>query len=285
MKKILITGANSYIGTSVEKWLMKEPDKYQVITLDMQRPNWKEFDFSGFDVVFHVAGIAHASNNKKMEKLYYKINTGLTIEVAQKSKVDGVKQFIFMSSKIVYNSSETVINANTITNPNNSYGRSKLEAENGILELLDSNFNVAILRSPMIYGPNSKGNFPRLYRFAQKTLVFPKLNNQRSILFIDNLTEFVTNTIQYNLSGIYFPQNKQIISTSEIVSKINILKKRKVVMTSLFNPVLRILSKKISVFNKLFSDSYYEPEMSKYDFDYHVASFDESIIIIGNFYE
>ena len=56
MKKVLITGANSYIGTNVEQWLLKEPDKYHVETLDMKDPNWINFDFSKFDVVFHVAG-------------------------------------------------------------------------------------------------------------------------------------------------------------------------------------------------------------------------------------
>jgi nucleoside-diphosphate-sugar epimerase len=74
LKRVLITGANSYVGTNVEKWLMKEPDKFYVETLDMKDPNWRNFDFSKFDVVFHVAGIAHVSTKKSMKDLYYKVN-------------------------------------------------------------------------------------------------------------------------------------------------------------------------------------------------------------------
>jgi UDP-glucose 4-epimerase len=129
MKKILITGANSYVGTNVEKWLMKEPDKYYVETLDMKDSNWKKFDFSIFDVVFHVAGIAHVTNKKNMADLYFKVNRDLTIDVAKKSKISGVKQFIFMSSMIVYNSGETRITLETKPNPDNFYGQSKLDAE------------------------------------------------------------------------------------------------------------------------------------------------------------
>ena len=53
----------------------------------MKNPNWKDFDFSKFDVVFHVAGIAHVSNKKSMEDLYFKINRDLAIKVAKKSKL------------------------------------------------------------------------------------------------------------------------------------------------------------------------------------------------------
>ena len=102
MKKILITGANSYIGISMEKWMKKWPEKYAVDTIDMKDGTWKGKDFSEYEVVFHVAGIAHVSTDANMEALYYKINRDLTIETAKKAKSDGVKQFIFMSSIIVY---------------------------------------------------------------------------------------------------------------------------------------------------------------------------------------
>src|SRR6056297_1230510 len=159
MKKILITGANSYIGTSVEKWLLKEPEKYKVDTLDMKNHSWKEKDFSGYDVVFHVAGIAHVSSDPKMEDLYYKVNRDLAIETAEKAKKDGVKQFIFMSSIIVYGNSDIkngVITINTIPKPANFYGNSKLQAEESILPLADESFKIIILSPPMIYGKGSK---------------------------------------------------------------------------------------------------------------------------------
>ena len=104
MKRILITGANSYIGTSFEKYLEKWPEKYQVDTVDMIDGSWREKDFSGYDVVYHVAGIAHSDNGKispEREKLYYAVNTTLAVETAKKAKAEGVKQFIFMSSASV----------------------------------------------------------------------------------------------------------------------------------------------------------------------------------------
>src|SRR6056297_2768731 len=122
MIRVLITGKNSYIGTSLEKWLMREPDKYKVDTVDMKDGSWKEKDFSGYDVVFHVAGIAHVSSDPKMEDMYYKVNRDLAIETAEKTKSDGVMQFIFMSSIIVYgnsSSSKRVIDKNTVPTPSN----------------------------------------------------------------------------------------------------------------------------------------------------------------------
>ena len=106
MKKILITGANSYIGMSFEKYIKDNfASDYVVDTIDMIDGSWKEKSFAGYDVVYHVAGIAHSDNGKisvEKEKLYRSVNTNLTIEVAKKAKAEGVKQFVFMSSAIIY---------------------------------------------------------------------------------------------------------------------------------------------------------------------------------------
>ena len=155
MKKILITGANSYIGASFEKWCSQWPNEYSVDTMDMIDGSWKQKSFAVYDVIFHVAGIAHVSSDPKLEALYYKVNRDLTIETAQKAKSEGVKQFIFMSSIIVYGDSSSinrkrVIDSSTVPQPANFYGDSKLQAEAGILVLQDDAFNVVVLRPPMI---------------------------------------------------------------------------------------------------------------------------------------
>jgi len=194
MKKILITGANSYIGTSLEKWLEQYPEKYSVDTIDMKDKRWKEKSFTGYDVVFHVAGIAHISTDPKMEDLYYKVNRDLAIVTAKKAKKEGVKQFIFMSSIIVYGDSSSdkrIIDRNTIPKPSNFYGDSKLQAEKGIKPLESDEFKIVILRPPMIYGKDSKGNYPKLAKAAKKLPIFPDIDNQRSMLHIDNLCEFI----------------------------------------------------------------------------------------------
>ena len=119
MKKILITGANSYIGTSFENYIKENfPDRYTVDTIDMIDGSWREKSFSGYDAVFHVAGIAHSDSGKisvEKEKLYYEVNADLTIESAKKAKADGVKQFIFMSSAIVYGDSAPIGRKKVIT--------------------------------------------------------------------------------------------------------------------------------------------------------------------------
>jgi nucleoside-diphosphate-sugar epimerase len=118
MKKILITGAGSYIGTAVAAYLAQFPDRYKVDTIDMVDGSWRQADFSGYDTVYHVAGIAHSDTGHVTEErkaFYYKINRDLTVETAQKAKAQGVGQFIFMSSAIVYGDSAPIGKEKLIT--------------------------------------------------------------------------------------------------------------------------------------------------------------------------
>ncbi len=281
MKTILITGKNSYIGTSLENWLMREPDKYRVDTIDMKDVSWKEKDFSGYDTVFHVAGIAHVSSDPKLKELYYKVNRDLTIETAEKAKAEGVKQFIFMSSIIVYGdgSSKRIIDRNTVPSPSNFYGNSKLQAEEGIMHLCDDDFKIVVLRPPMIYGKESKGNYPRLANLAKKTPVFPDIDNERSMLHIDNLCEFIRLMIDYEESGLFFPQNKEYVKTSEMVRMIAEVHGKKVRMTKVFNPIISWMFE-IEIINKVFGNLVYEKSMSNYDKgDYRIRKFEETIML------
>ena len=197
MRKILITGANSYIGVSFEKYMERYDGSYEIDTVDMIDGSWREKDFSSYDVIFHVAGIAHSDTGKISEerkKLYYSVNTDLTLETAKKAKHEGVKQFIFMSSAIVYGDSACVgrtkrISKDTPVSPNNCYSDSKVLAENGLRELQDEQFKVVILRPPMIYGKGCKGNYKLLSKFAKLLPIFPDVKNERSMLYIENLTE------------------------------------------------------------------------------------------------
>src|SRR5699024_12036773 len=141
----------------------------------------------------YVACIVYVMRNQKKEVTYYEVNRDLTIETAKKVKSEGVKQFIFLSIIIVYGENidnKGIITKDTLPEPSNFYGNSKLQAEKGIEPLDDSDFNVAILRPPMIYGKGSKGNYPKLSKAAQKLPIFPDMDNQRSMLHIDNLSEF-----------------------------------------------------------------------------------------------
>ena len=282
MKKILITGANSYIGTSFEKWLNNWPNEYSVDTIDTKDQYWKEKSFSIYDVVFHVAGIAHVSTDPNMEELYYKVNRDLTIETAKKAKLDGVKQFIFMSSIIVYGDSshinkKRIIDKNTIPTPSNFYGKSKLQAEEGILPLQDDNFNVVVIRPPMIYGKGSKGNYQLLSKIAKKTPIFPKVDNERSMLHIDNLCEFIRLMVKNEEKGILFPQNREYVNTSELVSLIAQCNGKKIIETRIFNPILKLMGSFVGVVNKAFGSLVYEKSMSNYKDNYRVVDFRKSV--------
>jgi UDP-glucose 4-epimerase len=275
MKNILITGKNSYIGTSLENWLMREPDKYKVDTIDMRDGSWKEKDFSLCDVVFHVAGIAHIKETSDNQDLYYKVNRDLAYETAQKAKQDGVEQFVFLSSMSVYGIENGVIDKNTPLKPNSAYGKSKIEAENLINKLQDDSFNVATLRPPMVYGKGCRGNYPRLAGLALKTPIFPKVDNKRSMIYIDNLSDFVKQLIDNRSGGLFFPQNAEYVNTSEMVGLIAEAHGKKIMMTKLFNPLLKLLN--VSTVNKVFGDLMYDMSMSEYEFDYSVCGFEESI--------
>ena len=281
MIKVLITGAGSYVGESVRRYILSTSSDFEIDAVDTMNDAWKKADFSKYDVVYHVAGIAHVNADAKMEPLYYKVNRDLTIDVARAAKTAGVKQFIFMSSQIVFHESQSlkteVLTALTKENPNGFYGDSKLQAEKGLHELECETFKVCILRPPMIYGPNSKGNFPRLVKLAQKTPLFPAWHNQRSMLYIDNLAEFVKQAILRGLGGTFYPQNRELADTVEIIRFFAKANGHKIWITRFLNPFVWLGSFVLQPINKMFATYYYSSEMSKADFDYQLVSFNESL--------
>lgn len=286
MKKILITGANSYIGMSFEKYLKDNyPNDYVVDTVDMIDGSWREKSFSGYDSVFHVAGIAHSDSGKISEekaKLYYAVNTDLTVETAKKAKADGAKQFIFMSSAIVYGDSapigkSKVITRDTPVSPANCYGDSKVQAENGIRSLSGDNFRVVILRPPMIYGKGSKGNYPLLAKIALKTPVFPYVKNERSMLYIENLCEFVRLMVENDERGTFWPQNDEYSNTSELVKMIAEAHGKEVRLVKGFSWALKCLSHATGLVNKAFGSLSYDMGISEYKQEYRLIAFEKSI--------
>ncbi|MCK1191799.1 NAD-dependent epimerase/dehydratase family protein [Streptococcus uberis] len=277
MKKILITGANSYIGTSFEKWLEQSEGDYHVDTLDMIDPKWRRFDFSPYDAIFHVAAIVHKNEKNMDPTLYDKVNRDLPIELATLAKKASLGQFIFLSSMSVYGNKEEVITKETKEKPSTYYGKSKLAAEKGLMELASEDFKVLILRPPMVYGPKATGNYTRLSKLSRITPLFPNITNQRSMIYIDNLLEFVRKSIDTNLSGLHFPQNKECVTTSHLVKTIREVNGKKTLLISVFNPVIKSLSN-ISQFNKLFGNLVYEQDLSTEAFDYQIADFEESVI-------
>ncbi|NIK78181.1 UDP-glucose 4-epimerase [Paenibacillus castaneae] len=282
-KKILITAKNSYVGNSFANWV-KANNNYSIDFISCRTNDWKHVSFSSYDVILHVAGIAHVDAKSDQEALYYKVNRDLTIELAKKAKLEGVKQFIFMSSMIVFGESNSKlpnveVTKQTKPNPSGFYGDSKLQAEMGITSLQDEIFNVVIIRPPMIYGKGSKGNFPKLVQLAKKAPIFPNIDNKRSMLYIDNLSEFIKLMIHNDEFGIFHPQNKEYVNTSDMVNKIGNVYGKKIVLTKLFNPLIISIGNKVNTVNKVFGTFTYEKEMSIYKESYWVSNLENSLLL------
>lgn len=283
MKNILVFGKDSYIGTNFEKWLNKSKEgNYNISSISSKDDEWRKADFSKYDVIFCLAGIAHVSANKKLEDLYYKVNRDLPIEVAKKAKAEGVKQFIFMSSMIIYGADGKIgqfkiIKEDTSKVPIDFYGRSKLEADEAIQKLSDEKFKTIIIRAPMVYGPNCKGNFPKLKKIAKILPIFPDIENNRSMIYIDNLVECIKQNIDNENSGVIYPQNKEYVSTKSIIEAMAKAMNKKMHFVMIFNPILKLLSKKINYINKIFGNKVYDKSLSG-DFSYCVVDFETSII-------
>ena len=288
--RILITGSGSYIGESFEKYVHEYYSNIETDTIDMESGIWRDYDFSKYDTVFHVAGIAHADvGSVKMEqqKKYYEVNTDLAIETAKKSKAAGVSQFIFMSSMIVYGDSasygkEKIIDEYTIPAPANFYGDSKWRGDVGVRELADDNFAVAVLRPPMIYGKGSKGNYSTLAKLAKYLSVFPNVSNRRSMLHIENLCEFVSLLALSGEGGIYFPQNSTYTNTTEMVCLIGAQAHRPIKTVGLLNPAVALAShvpgKIGELVKKAFGNNVYDQRISQYKgLDYQKVGLEESI--------
>lgn len=308
-KRILITGEGSYIGTSVQKYLKQylwtesseqknqQEDaeavhraRYRVDTVSLKGEDWKTYDFTPYDTVFHVAGIAHVDVEHVLEEtreLYYRVNRDLAYETACLAKTQGVRQFIFMSSIIVYGESSGIgakkqITADTPLSPAGFYADSKKQAEEKLLTLQSPEFQVAVVRAPMIYGKGSKGNYPLLSRLAAKLPVIPDIYNERSMLYVENLAEFVRLLAESGRGGIFFPQNAEYVTTATMLETISRVKGRHIRRSKLWNFPVRLVgmipAKPGKLVRKAFGSLTVDQSLSAVDFgEYRIVSFEESI--------
>lgn len=276
MRNILVTGVSSYIGNQFVDWISNLEDDYKYSKISVKDDHWKKMDWSGYDAILHVAGIAHNSSDSSLEGLYYQVNRDLTTEIAIKAKNDGVLHFVNMSSIIIFGTKKSEIDFNTQPDPDNFYGDSKLQAEINLNELADENFMISHIRPPMVYGAESKGNFPLLIKLTNKMPIFPNYQNKRSMIYVKNLCEFLRIVIEETITGELHPQNREYVQTSNLVSVIGKNQNRNIIKTKIFNPFISMFSN-INIVNKVFGDLYYNKQMSEIDFDYQIYSLEESI--------
>lgn len=261
MKRILITGANSYIGSSFARYMGQWPEAYALDTVDMVGGGWRKVSFSVYDCVFHVAGIAHQKETEENAHLYYEVNRDLAIEVGEKARAEGVKQFVFLSSMSVYGMEEGCIGRDTPPKPVSHYGKSKLEAEKGLLPLQRAGFHVAILRPPMVYGEGCRGNYQALVKLAKALPLFPKYENKRSMIHIDRLCACVKEIVDEPRDGVMLPQDEEYVCTCRMVQEIARSMGKRMVLWKGLNPLVHLAKKFTRAGKKAFGNLYYEREV------------------------
>ena len=285
MKKILITGKGSYLGNSLKAYLEAFGDCYQVDCLSLRSGDWKEQSFRGYDAVYHTAAIVHQPRSKDAPgelARYRAVNCDLAVDAAKKAKAEGVRQFVFLSTMAVYGltaafGKTVTITAQTPTVPTDNYGLSKLEAERALLALEGPDFRVAILRPPMIYGKDCKGNFRSLVSMARRLPFFPKVPNRRSMLYVGSLNRLVQQIIDREDRGIFCPQDPEYLNTSAMVQAIAAAQGKRLLLIPGFSWALHLLRHLTGAVDKAFGSLVYDKALSKLEEDYCIASFPDSV--------
>lgn len=262
MSKILITGANSFIGSSFIQFSKNQV--VQEVCLIKNKP--ESVDFKEMDVVLHVAGIVHQSTAIP-EDLYYQVNTELPLDVATRAKEAGVKQFVFMSTVKVYGEFRDGMeawNEHTECKPEDGYGKSKYKAEKELMKLASPDFVVTIIRTPLVYGKGVRANMASIVKLVQKFPILPlkKIQNKRSFTYIENLIGFIDQTIKLNISGVFIAKDARDLSTSELVTLIAKYLNKKIILFKTPNFIIAIGKKVMpKIFDRLYGS--FEMENNK----------------------
>lgn len=280
MPDLLITGGSGFIATAVRNRLRAFPE-YHIDALSMRGDAWRSHDFSRYDAILHTAGIAHVSPDPSLEPQYRAVNFKLTRDLAETARREGVRQFVFLSSMIVFGEASPagvrrIIRPDTPPAPANAYGQSKLDAENALRELETPDFRVAILRPPMVYGPGCKGNYNALVRLARTLPFFPEFENLRSMIYIENLAELIRLVLDRGASGTFHPSDGQPRSVSEIVRAVCAAHGKRMRFCRQLSPLIRLTGRS-GLVRRAFGDMAYAPSMSDFPGDYRVTGFEEAI--------
>lgn len=269
MKKVLITGANSFVGANFQFFSQyKDVDE---ICLLQSKP--EDINFGKYDVVLHLAAIVHQSK-KIPESEYFNVNRDLCLRVAEHAKKAGIKQFVFLSTVKVYGEFVPefgLCNENSKCIPDDAYGKSKYEAELGLKKMEDANFTVSIIRTPLVYGEGVKANMRRILKLVEAFPILPfgKVNNKRSITSVENLVGFIDQIIEKRASGIFIAMDENPLSTTELVNYLSKFLEKKVALFRLPQIFIRIGSFLIpGIFDRLYGSFEFDNSKTKKELNY-----------------
>lgn len=244
---IYLTGATGFVGKNLITYL---GDKFHINKYSRgSEINIKE------DIVIHLAGKAHDLKKATSDNDYYLVNTDFTKDVFNAFLSSDAKVFIFLSSvKAVADEVNEILTEERIPKPITHYGKSKLFAEQYILNKeLPKEKNVYILRPCMIHGPGNKGNLNFLYKFVNNNFPWPlrAFENKRSFCSIDNLCFIIKELIETDQipSGIYNIADNEPVSTNELIELIFEILGKKAIFWNIPKSFIKALSKFGDIFN------------------------------------
>lgn len=271
--RILIIGEHSYIGnaffdyitnqkivkrTDKEEKLRMEKDNWTIEKVGASNDQWREKDFSGYDVILHVAALVHKKESKYEKEQYEKVNFQKVVEVARKAKKANVGQFIFLSTMAVYGEHVSRITEKTPLSPTSYYGISKLKAEKKLETMKSNSFHITIIRPPMVYGEGCPGNYTRLKKLAYYMPIFPNIENKRSMISIRRLCKCLKLVIERQIDGIICPRDRKPMQTTRLYRKMRKTIGKHTWTFSLGSRVIKIGCNHMSIVKKLFGDCYYD---------------------------
>lgn len=212
---ITITGATGFIGTRLTSALTAAGAGFSNASV---RPG-SDLHLPPGNTLIHLAGIAHSLSPD--EDLVYASNRDLVVQVAETARTMGYRQFVFLSSALVWGSRRDVVSLKTPEEPDTPYARAKLAAEAELRKMDSPDFRVAILRPPLIYGPGVKGNLAKLLQAVHRWPVCPLgiADNRRSLVNVDNVCGLITHLIDKQLSGTFCALDHPPVSSLEILQQ------------------------------------------------------------------
>lgn len=294
-KKILILGADGFIGkkicdnlakydlsiiaaTRLKPYHKNKKINYIVTGDYLEFKSWPEVISGCYAIVF-AAGIAHSKKKSKDSDFLNKMNTNLPIKIAIIAKELFVKKFIFFSS-IKVNGEHTKpgkpFNINSDCNPWDAYGSSKLNAEKHLLPLISKQFQISIIRLPLVIGKNAKGNIGLLQKLIKFKIPMPFANlnsNSKSIIFLSEVCYIINDMIFFkdNINGVHFVCHKKNFSTKDLIILIGNLENKKPILfpippyiLNFFFNLLNLKRLKHQLLSDLEIQSNYKVEISQF---------------------
>ena len=233
-RSVTVTGATGFLGRALCQRLQSMQVRVRAAARTPATGPWSEFMhidlpdsvpaglFTGVDIVYHLAGRAHAVASTADAAVYDEVNRRGTEEVAQRAKAAGVKRFVFMSSvKAIGEPGQSLVREDQASTATDPYGKSKHDAELAIMRLHSTDFQVVALRPTLVYGPGAKGNLESLLRLVRggRRPPLPTLRNRRSLVGVNDLITATLLAGSHPAAGgqAYTVTDGRVYSTTDII--------------------------------------------------------------------